>query len=414
MTPTSLPARVAFVLFGVFWGSWAVAAANVERTLHLSSGRLGLLLSGSIAAGGVAAAMSGGLAERWGTGRFLGRSMVAWGLALVVTAVVANDATFVVSFVVTLTTGGLVDMAMNAAAATTVAGHAGRMMRFHALFNTGALIGAAATGGLLRAGLPWHAVWAAVGVGALAVAWWTLRVSPAEVPVAPVGSAADAPTSTPGWLRSFEAIRTQRLMTLALVFAITAMIEGGIDTWGVLYLRTELAAGVLLGAGAYCLGQAIAVSTRGAAGGVIGRLGTRWGLVFGAAAASAGLALEGGSAQAVVAAFGLVLAAGGISLCWPLVMSVASAAAMASTPSAAPARSVGPGAVAARSSTVSPAALVGALTATGYVGWVTGPALVGWVADDVGLGAGLFLLASLAAVATGILALIPARPSAVA
>jgi len=416
MTPTSPPARVAFVLFGVFWGSWAVAAADVEHALHLSSGRLGLLLSGSIAAGGVAAAASGGLAERWGTGRFLGRSMVAWGLAALVTAVVANDTAFVVAFVVTLTTGGLVDMAMNAAAAAAVAGDAGRMMRFHALFNAGALVGAAAAGGLLRAGLPWRSVWAAVGAGALVVAWWTLRVSLGVVPAAadapgPMGTGAGGATTTPGWLRSFEAIRSQRLMTLALVFAITAMIEGGIDTWGVLYLRTQLAAGVLLGAGAYCLGQAIAVSTRGAAGGLVGRVGPRWGLVIGAAAAAAGLALEGGSARAVIAAFGLVLAAGGISLCWPLVMSVASAAAMASAPAA---RSVGPGAATARSSTVSPAALVGALTATGYVGWVTGPALVGWVADDLGLSAGLFLLASLAGVAAGILALIPARPSAVA
>jgi hypothetical protein len=63
---------------------------------------------------------------------------------------------------------------------------------------------------------------------------------------------------------------------------------------------------------------------------------------------------------------------------------------------------------------VSPAALVGALTATGYVGWVAGPALVGWVADTAGLSAGLFLLAGLAAGAALILALIPTRPTAVA
>jgi hypothetical protein len=195
-----------------------------------------------------------------------------------------------------------------------------------------------------------------------------------------------------------------------MVFALTAMVEGGIDTWGVLYLRTHLAAGVLLGAGAYSMGQAIAVSTRAGAGGHIGRLGPRWGLVIGAAVAAAGLALEAGSDQAAAAAVGLAVAAGGISLCWPLVMALASTVALASTP-VRPRGSAGTG---APGDAVSPAALVGALTAAGYVGWVAGPALVGWVADVAGLSAGLFLLSGLAATAAVVLTLIPARPSAVA
>ena len=97
----------------------------------------------SIGAGGVAAAASGGLAERWGTARFLSRTLVGWGVVLLAAAGVAGGAPFVVTFVLTMMTAGLVDMAMNAAAAAGVAGDAGRMMRFHALFNTGALIGAA-------------------------------------------------------------------------------------------------------------------------------------------------------------------------------------------------------------------------------------------------------------------------------
>jgi hypothetical protein len=158
------------------------------------------------------------------------------------------------------------------------------------------------------------------------------------------------------------------------------------------------------------MGQAIAVTTRGGAGGHIGRIGPRWGLVIGAAVAAGGLALEAGSDHAAAAAVGLALAAGGISLCWPLVMAVASTVALSSSP----VRSPGPGAAPARNDTVSPAALVGALTAAGYAGWVAGPALVGWVADTAGLSTGLFLLSGLAASAAVILALIPTRPSAVA
>jgi len=436
MGQTIRPVRATFVAFGIFWGTWAVAATNIERSLHLSAGRLGLLLSVSIGAGGVAAAASGGLAERWGTARFLSRTLVGWGVVLLATAGVAGGAPFVITFVLTMMTAGLVDMAMNAAAAAGVAGDAGRMMRFHALFNAGALMGAAAAGGLLRAGMSWRWAWAAVGVGGLVLAARTRTASlPGSIdhdagllPGGGVHGAGadgggadgggidtaprrDAPHKAgAGWLRSFTAIRSQHLVVLALVFAVTAMVEGGIDTWGVLYLRTHLAAGVLLGAGAYGMGQAIAVSTRGGAGGRIGRIGPRWGLVIGTTVAAAGLAIEAGAHHATEAALGLALAAGGISLCWPLVMAVASSVALASAPVTSP----GPGAARAGDDSVSPAALVGALTATGYAGWVAGPALVGWVADAAGLSTGLFLLSGLAAGAAIVLALIPARPSAVA
>ncbi len=424
MGQTLRPVRATFVAFGVFWGTWAVAATNIEHSLHLSAGRLGLLLSASIGAGGVAAAASGGLAERWGTARFLSRTLVGWGVVSLAAAGVGGGTSFVITFVLTMMTAGLVDMAMNAAAAAGVAGDAGRMMRFHALFNTGALLGAAAAGGLLRAGVSWRWAWAAVGVGGLVLAAVTRTASlPGAVDhragvtvdvlpgIALDGAGADsAPKARAGWLRSLAAIRSQHLVVLAMVFALTAMVEGGIDTWGVLYLRTHLAAGVLLGAGAYCMGQAIAVSTRGGAGGRIGRIGPRWGLVIGAAVAAGGLAIEAGSDNAAAAAIGLAVAAGGISLCWPLVMAVASTVALASTP----VRSAGPGAASARGDSVSPAALVGALTAAGYVGWVAGPAVVGSVADAAGLSTGLFLLAGLAATAAAVLTLIPARPAAVA
>src|SRR5580692_12863895 len=167
MNETLRPVRATFVAFGIFWGTWAVAATNIAHNLHLSAGRLGLLLSGSIGAGGLAAATSGGLAERWGTARFMSRTLVGWGVVLLASAGVAGGAAFVTTFVLSMMTAGLVDMAMNAAAAEGVAGDAGRMMRFHAFFNTGALVGAASTGGLLRAGVSWRWAWAAVGIGGL-------------------------------------------------------------------------------------------------------------------------------------------------------------------------------------------------------------------------------------------------------
>jgi nitrate/nitrite transporter NarK len=73
----------AFVVLGVFWGSWAVAVANIQHTFHLSDARLGVLLAVAIAVAGVTGAAVGHRAERWGTGRMLAGSLAAWAVLLV-------------------------------------------------------------------------------------------------------------------------------------------------------------------------------------------------------------------------------------------------------------------------------------------------------------------------------------------
>src|SRR4051812_36101117 len=52
--PTMAPITAAFVLFGVYWGSWAVSAADVERTLGLSHAQFGLVLSAGLGGAAVA------------------------------------------------------------------------------------------------------------------------------------------------------------------------------------------------------------------------------------------------------------------------------------------------------------------------------------------------------------------------
>src|SRR5258706_3253828 len=64
--PTLRPVAAAFVLLGIFWGTWAVAAADAERFLGLDHGGFGLLLSAAVAAGAAASAAAGPVAERIG------------------------------------------------------------------------------------------------------------------------------------------------------------------------------------------------------------------------------------------------------------------------------------------------------------------------------------------------------------
>lgn len=409
MRPSLGPFAAAFVLFGTFWGSWAVAAADIESGLHLSSADLGLLLSVAVGAGGIAAAGAGGLAERWGPSRTLATALCGWGAVSLAAAFVPGRA-FLLLFVAAMVFAGLVDMAMNTAATAALAGRAGRMVQVHALFNGGALLGAAMTGLFIHGGLSWRWSWATIGAGALILVVPTGRlrrrravasVVDLESDPAPVGQATrtgsdgDRPLAARPWetvARSLVAVRRANLAVLAVVFAATTVVEGGIDTWGVLYLRTQLAAGVLVGAGAYAIGQTIAVSTRGLGGPAIGRIGARRGLVVGAAIAAAGLAAEASSHLLILAAAGLALAAGGISLCWPLVMATLS--------------------VTDSGDGTGSAALVGAFTASGYLGWVAGPAIVGWVAERAGLASGLGVLAGLAAAAMVTLVLMPIQQRA--
>jgi MFS family permease len=202
----------------------------------------------------------------------------------------------------------------------------------------------------------------------------------AEPPLAPVKGSGSL-------FQSFVAIKEQGLVLLMLAFAATAVVEGGIDTWGVLYLRTRLATGVLLGAGAYAAGQLIAATTRASGANVINRLGHRRGFVLGSGLAAVGLALEASFDSAAAAACALAIAAGGISLCWPLTMARLAAPRPGEATDAA-------------STTV----LVGGFTAAGYMGWVLGPAVVGTLSDHEGLRAGLLLLCGIAVLASAAIA----------
>ncbi|HEY6426013.1 MAG TPA: hypothetical protein VIX84_02165, partial [Acidimicrobiales bacterium] len=164
-------------------------------------------------------------------------------------------------------------------------------------------------------------------------------------------------------------LRRDGLLVLLAVFALAEVTEGGVDTWGVLFLRNHLATGVLLGAGAYIVGQAVAATTRGAGGSALGRLSSRHALIVGGIVAGGGILLESLSPVAGLAAVGLALGAGGASLFWPLVMSTVSRLA---------------------SQVVS---AVGAFTAAGYIGWVGGAPIVGWVSQAFGPARGLQVLA---------------------
>jgi MFS family permease len=375
------PVVAAFATFGLFWGSWAVMLFDIQRAFSLNDAQLGVLLAVAIAVAGASSAVMAHLADRVGARRLLWIALFSWSVLLCVLALTHDRWAFATVLVLVEIAGGSIDTAMNAEASHRLVGNPSTLVRLHALFNTGALTGAALAALVIHAGVSWRWVWPATAAVGLAVGVWALVTDPGTaLPAAPGAAPSAAPSSAPASgpaggperrsaSHPIRRLRRDGLLVLLAVFALAEITEGGVDTWGVLFLRNHLATGVLLGAGAYVVGQLVAATTRGAGGSLLGHLSTRHALITGGCVAGAGILLESLSPVAGVAALGLALGAGGASLFWPLVMSTVSR--MASQVVSA----------------------VGSFTAAGYVGWVAGAPIVGWVSQSFGPARGLQVLA---------------------
>lgn len=362
MGPTLAPVAASFWLFGYFWGSWAVAAANLERALGVSHGGFGLILSSGLAGAALSNAAGGTWAERLGTSRLLGGALLVWSVCLLAGAVAPVPALLGLSVVAAVVVGGLVDVVMNVAATAALSATPGRLVRFHGGFNAGAALGAASTGALIGAGAGWRWSWAVTAVLAAGLGLYCRR---AQLPGAEAGE------HTP-LRRTLTVLRRERLILLAAAFAAGAMVEGGVELWGVLFLRTRVASGLLVGSAGAVMGYAVAMTARVSLGPLVGRTAPRLGVTIGAATAAAGAAVLVLAPGAWPKAAGLVAAAGGISLCWPLLLAAAGAGRRR------------------------PGVVVGAVSALGYTGMVVGPSVVGWMAQLWGLRAGLLFLAGAA------------------
>src|SRR5205085_11744100 len=308
------PLRATFVAFGFFWGTWAVVALDVQRFLDFSDAQLGLLLAATVFGGAVANGAGGVIAERHGTRTVLASSLAVWAGLLVVLAATTNRGAFCVAFLVTVSAGGLVDVTMNVAATAALGSSPSRLLRMHALFNGGALLGAGTSGLLLAADVSYRVMWAGIALVAAALASWCRATE------LPAGEKGEHHTIRQG----LAALRAQGLRMLAVVFAIGALVEGGVGTWGVLFLRAHLGLAVAAGAGAYVGGQGLATIARSTLGWTADHVGERRGAQLGLALAGTGLVLEAVSNSSWPAAVGLGLAAVGSAVYWPLLLAFAS------------------------------------------------------------------------------------------
>jgi len=350
------------MLFGAYWGSWAVAAANVEHEVGLSHATLGLLLSTALLGAALTQIVGGALTERHGTARLLSATIATWAVLIIAAGFAHTALEFSVLLVAIVTVGGLFDVVMNVAATAALAERPGALVRFHGFFNIAAAMGAAATGALIANHLSWRWTWTVDGVIGLVIAAIVVRA-----PIPAAGAGERVPLTG-----ALTFLRREGLVLIAIAFAFAAMVENGTELWGVLLLRTRLQSGLVVGATSAVAGYAIAATARVLVGPSAGRRGAARGVFLGTIAAATGLVLLALSHTAWIAGGGLVLAAGGVSMCWPLLLAHASGG------------------------SDRPAAVVGGVTAVGYLGFVIGPAIIGLIADKAGLNVGVLVLAGAA------------------
>jgi MFS family permease len=358
------PVAGAFASIGLLVGSWQVATPELSDLLG-GPGQFGLVLSVGLLASAVAAAVGGMLAERKGTSVLLTTSMLVWAALVVTTALMPARWPLAALLVVTFGINGLLDVAANIAATAAFSARPGRLVQMHSSFNFGGVFGCLLVGVALGVFGPagWRWVWPLIAAAAAVSA---LRSRKVPMP-------ADADGEHVRLLDGLRALRRERLVVVAVAFALGAVVEGGVGTWGVLHLRRQLDAGLLLGAGGAVVGFAVAAVVRASMGRVQTRRAANQVLVVGTGAATVGLLALALAPWPAVAALGLVAAASGIAVTWPLLLA-----------------EVG-------RDQERPAVLVGAASTLGYVGLVGGPVVLGAVVAAWGTRVALVLVAVLAA-----------------
>jgi MFS family permease len=348
---------LAFLGFGVLWGTWAAVLPGIRAETGASEAGLGAALL-CVAVGALPAMLAAGVAiDRLGP--LVAPSLLAFAAAFVLPGLAGSVPALAAALVAVGVASGTLDVAANAAVATLEAETGRRLMQAaHALFSAGVVVGSA-TAGLAR------------DAGA----------SPRSILL--VTAAAVALTALPnrGGRRRAVAERrparlvlTPLLLVLGVLCAVAFVVESGIESWSALYLEDELdASPAASGLGPASFAAAMAL------GRLLGQgLGTRAGdralVAGGALLAGSGVLVAAAAGAAPVALAGFAIGGAGISMAAPVFFGVPAYLASAADRGGA----------------------VSTVTTISYLGFLTGPALMGAVAATLGLRAIWLVLAAVA------------------
>jgi predicted MFS family arabinose efflux permease len=351
--PGRLRAVGGFGVFGVFWGAWGAALPAVQAHAGVSDGELGiaLLFIGAGALGSMR--IAGTIVDRWGAPA-LPAALAAFAAASAVPGLARSPVALCAALLVLGASSGAVDVAINAEAVRNESGGRPVMSLAHGTFSACVVGGSLMAGALRASGAGAELVLGLVGALVLGTAGVLSRLPAA---------AGGMPTRAGLVLRNIP----RPLAVLGGLCALAFFVENAWQSWGAVHLEADLGASPGLGSLAPALFAAAAATSRFAGHGLTGRVGEVPFLRAGAALGAAGTLLAALAPGPALALAGVVIAGAGVSVCAPILLSMAGRSVEEAVRGAA----------------------VSIVTTIAYLGFVVGPATVGLLADVTSLPASL-------------------------
>jgi MFS family permease len=351
-----------FAAFGAFWGAWGATLPAVQSHAGVDDGELGLALL-CIGAGALASMrLAGTLVDRWGAPA-LPAALAAFAAAAALPGLATSTAGLCAALLVLGATSGAVDVAINAEGVRSEAATGRPVLSLaHGTFSACVVAGSLAAGALRAAGAGPQLVLVLVALVVATMAAALLRAPPAAGP-------------RPSARASLRRL-PRMLMILGGLCALAFFVENAWQSWGAVHLESDLDASPAIGALAPALFAGAAALSRLGGHGLAGRVSELTLVRTGAALGAAGTLLGALAPVAALALVGVVVAGAGISICAPVLFSIAGRGADEAVRGAA----------------------VSIVTTIAYLGFLVGPAAVGLLASATTLRTSLAAVAGVAVV----------------
>jgi predicted MFS family arabinose efflux permease len=346
-----------FAAFGAFWGAWGAALPAVQDHAQVDDGQLGVALLFIGAGALLSMRLAGSVLDRWGAPA-LPAALGAFAAAALLPGLATSAVALCAALLVLGAASGAVDVAINAEGVRSEAASERPVLSLaHGTFSACVVIGSLATGALRAAGAGAELVLAVVGA-AVALAALALLAAPAA------GGGIGRPDAS---LRHVP----RALLVLGGLCALAFFVENAWQSWGAVHMESDLDASPALAALAPALFAGSAAAARFGGHGVAGRIRETTLLRAGAVVGAAGTLLAALAPVAGLALLGVAVAGAGISICAPILFSLAGRGADERVRGAA----------------------VSIVTTIAYLGFLVGPAVVGLLADATTLTASLAFVA---------------------
>ncbi len=377
---------VAFAVFGGLFGVWQVLLPDLKLSLDLSDGQLGAMLTTGFLATFPAMWLASRKVEAVGTHKVIMATGAVLSLSFVAFWMLPAVGLLTILLLVFFGASGAYDIAINRAA-IDLERHLRRQIltRLHAAFSLGAAAGAVVAGSIrATAPDPFPAAYLVVPPAVLLA---MALIGRRGVVASPARSLHDT-GAAPAHLRATPLVLLLSAVTLAATLS-----EGALETWSAIYLRLALAMPVAVGVlGVVAFHAAMGVGRLGS-GRVIERFGRRATLAAAGLLVAVAMPLTLAMSEPVPTVVGLLFVAIGLSVMFPIGISLAGDRDRG-----------GSGAVAS------------AVIGVAYAGFLIGPALIGGIAELASLRVALLTVAvaGLVAITVAVIGLGPrgrARPA---